>query len=411
MKKMLPGIGVFGTDPVVKILVPYLQAKGFRVEAIWSLTLHDAESAAKDLSIPFHTNKVDDLLMRKDVELVLILCPPNLHSQIAVKALGIGKHVMCDRPSGLSQCEALKMVLAQQYYPSLIGILNHSLRFHPGFIQMKRNVEKYVGQPTLCQCRIEMGPILGNHFNWMCDDVMGGGNVTLFGSHLIDLITYLTGQKAIRVHGVTKTLTQSTPFINGNTRRIASPDFSVIQMEMDGGMLVSLHLTNHLPKGHFTQEVLIIGSKGYLRAENGSIKGLLYNNNSNKDVGLEKENLLFEDTDPDTDLLLVDRNARNAIGNAVSSPLLPPIYMTGLLKLLSSLREAFNTPNGKEWKRESSVGLLGSGFEDGLYIQAVIEAIKRSSKECQWAKVSIITEEPDPNPVLTAAVRTSTISM
>lgn len=76
-------------------------------------------------------------------------------------------------------------------------------------------------------------------------------------------------------------------------------------------------------------EVLIIGSKGYLRAENGSIKGLLYNNNSNKDVGLEKENLLFEDTDPDTDLLLVDRNARNAIGNAVSSPLLPPIYMTG----------------------------------------------------------------------------------
>jgi len=78
---------------------------------------------------------------------------------------------------------------------------------------------------------------------------------------------------------------------------------------------------------------------------------------------------------------------------------------------LGSLREAFNTPNGKEWKRESTVGLLGSGFEDGLYIQAVIEAIKRSSKEMQWVKVNIITEEPDPNPVLTAAVRTSTISM
>lgn len=35
----LPGIGVFGTDPVVKILVPFLQAKGFRVEALWGLTL------------------------------------------------------------------------------------------------------------------------------------------------------------------------------------------------------------------------------------------------------------------------------------------------------------------------------------------------------------------------------------
>lgn len=63
----------------------------------------------------------------------------------------------------------------------------------------------------------------------------GGGNVTLFGSHLIDLITYLTGQKALRVHGIMKTLTQSTSTING-TRRITSPDFSVIQMEMDGGI-------------------------------------------------------------------------------------------------------------------------------------------------------------------------------
>jgi hypothetical protein len=175
-------------------------------------------------------------------------------------------------------------------------------------------------------------------------------------------------------------------------------------------MLVSLHLTNHLPKTYFSQDILLIGSKGYMKAEEGTIKGLLFSNNSNKDVSIEKESVLYEDS-PDTDLLLVDRNAARNNSANVSSPLLPPIYMTGLLKLLGSLREAFNTPNGKEWKRESTVGLLGSGFEDGLYIQAVIEAIKRSSKEMQWVKVNIITEEPDPNPVLTAAVRTSTISM
>lgn len=58
--------------------------------------------------------------------------------------------------------------------------------------------------------------------------------MTLFGSHLIDLITYLTGQRALRVHGITRALTQTTPNING-TRRITSPDFSVIQMEMDSG--------------------------------------------------------------------------------------------------------------------------------------------------------------------------------
>ena len=63
----------------------------------------------------------------------------------------------------------------------------------------------------------------------------GGGNVTLFGSHVIDLITYLTGLRAIRVHGVTRTLNSSTSCING-TRRITSPDYAVIQMEMESGV-------------------------------------------------------------------------------------------------------------------------------------------------------------------------------
>lgn len=49
-------------------------------------------------------------------------------------------------------------------------------------------------------------------------------------------------------------------------------------------------------------------------------------------------------------------------------------------------------------------------FEDGQYVMAVIEAVKRSSKMREWSEVSIIYEEPDPNPVLSAAVRRSTIA-
>ena len=41
---------------------------------------------------------------------------------------------------------------------------------------------------------------------------------------------------------------------------------------------------------------------------------------------------------------------------------------------------------------------------------AVIEAVKRSSKLREWTEVVTLTEEPDPNPVLSAAVRRSTIA-
>nr|CAI5865897.1 unnamed protein product [Callosobruchus analis] len=103
---MLPGIGVFGTAPVVRVLVPILRENGFRIEAIWSQMIQDAEDLAKELSIPFVTNKIDDVLLKKDVDLIFVLCPPILHAQISVKALGIGKHVVCDKPAGLTQADA-----------------------------------------------------------------------------------------------------------------------------------------------------------------------------------------------------------------------------------------------------------------------------------------------------------------
>ena len=59
---------------------------------------------------PLALFQVDDVLLKKDVALIIILCPPSLHSQIAVKALGIGKHVVCGVPGGLDQPECLRMV-------------------------------------------------------------------------------------------------------------------------------------------------------------------------------------------------------------------------------------------------------------------------------------------------------------
>jgi len=134
---MLPGIGVFGTGTAVKCLVPILKSCGFNVEALWGRTQDQAEDVARDLEISFCTNKVDEVLLHKGVDLVFIHCPPHLQSPIAVKALGIGKHVICGTPAGPSQLDALKMVNAAQYYPSLMSLMCNGLRFLPCFIKMR----------------------------------------------------------------------------------------------------------------------------------------------------------------------------------------------------------------------------------------------------------------------------------
>ena len=119
----LPGVGVFGSNTTARWMVRKLQDQGFRVEAIWCRVFSEAETVATALNIPFFTSRVDDVLLRKDVGLVVILCPPNLHSQIAVKALGIGKHVLCGIPGSLNQAEFLRMV---QVSPSPLALLTRT---------------------------------------------------------------------------------------------------------------------------------------------------------------------------------------------------------------------------------------------------------------------------------------------
>ncbi|XP_054286193.1 glucose-fructose oxidoreductase domain-containing protein 1-like [Macrosteles quadrilineatus] len=391
---MLPGIGVFGTGNIIKIAVPFLREKGFKIEAIWGRTLAAAEEVAKELDIPFYTNKIDDVLLRKDVDLIFIISSPNLHSQIAVKALGIGKHVLCDKPAGLCQSEALKMVRAAQYYPSLISIVNHSLRFLPAFSQMRKAIaDGYLGTEkdiTVCDVRVQMGSLLHDTYDWLCDGTMGGGVLTLVGSHVIDLVSHLICQRAVKVHGVVRTFNKQTEHVNG-IRNISSPDFCSFQMEMSGGTLVTVTLNNHLP-GQFHQEFLICG-KGHLVVRGGDLYGMKQ--------GASKEDVIYLDVE--------DLQKCGSINPVVANSI-PKPYMKGLFKMMGALKEAFLPVEDKRgWVKEPVA--LAATFEDGLYVQAVIDALRKSSSNKEWVKVTIITEEPDPNPLLSAAVRRSGISV
>ena len=182
---MLPGIGVFGTGTAVKCLVPILKSCGFKVEAIWGRTKEHAADVARDLEIAFSTHKVDEVLLHKDVDLVFLNCPPHLQSPIAAKALGIGKHVICGTPAGPNQVDALKMVNAAQYYPTLMSLMCNGLRFLPCFSKMRQLIDEgYIGDVTIIEARVHSGSFLKDKYDWMCDELMGGGVLNMQGIHL-----------------------------------------------------------------------------------------------------------------------------------------------------------------------------------------------------------------------------------
>lgn len=184
MHANLPGIGIFcGTNEVVRIIVPILREKGFVIQAIWGKTMKEAEEISKELKINFFTSKIDDVLLCKNVDLIFVLTQPLLHPQITVKSLGIGKHIVCDRPCGINKEDARKMCRSSEYYPSLIALVNHSLRFLPAYVHMKKSInDGIIGSLSLIDVTVKISSLLHENYDWLCSDDGGGGKQIFFTS-------------------------------------------------------------------------------------------------------------------------------------------------------------------------------------------------------------------------------------
>lgn len=408
------GCAIFGCNEISKVICSLLREKGFSVQAIWGKTKEEAQEFANELKITFYSNKIDDILLRKDVSFSFVLCQPYLHSHIVVKSLGIGKHVFCDHTFGINVADAQKMasleeqkiiylilttffylqVHASEYYPSLINLVNHSLRFLPAVVQCRKAIsEKLIGDISLIDVTVKISSLIHgkrlqllllhyrlisvilDKFTWLCDAHQGSGCLNLIGSHVIDLCYYLTGRKAKRVHGIVKTFRQQTSTING-IRHITAPDFCNFQLELDGSpnetiLVIANIQSNQGCRNGFEQDVSVIGEFGKLIIVGGDL--ICVRRKSGDETADYKEEKLYVE--------IQDMRTESTI---------PRQHIKGMSKMISALKEAFTTPaSNSNWNKEPVAS--AANFNDGLYVQQVIEAIKRSSDTRSWVKVESVS--------------------
>jgi predicted dehydrogenase len=221
------------------------------------------------------------------------------------------------------------------------------------------------------------GPsLLDRAYGWTCEELMGGGGLHTVGSTVIDLLSHLLGSRAQRVHGLLRTFLTQSASICG-IRRVTSDDFCFFQMLMgeagpgagSGGVCCTVTLNFNMP-GAFTQEVMVVGSAGRLVARGTQLYGERHGGGGEE-------------------LLLGDGGRAGP-----ADPLLP--HLRGLGSMVTALRHSFQAHGERRsWAREPVAA--APSFEDGLYVQTVVEAVKRSSRSGEWECVEVMTQEPDPN--------------
>lgn len=114
-----------------KVIPAMQRARLCDIRAIASRDLEKAESVAAELGIPQAYGSYEALLADPDIDAIYNPLPNHLHVSVSLQALEAGKHVLCEKPIGLSSAEGQQLLDAARAHPDLKVMEASMYRHHP----------------------------------------------------------------------------------------------------------------------------------------------------------------------------------------------------------------------------------------------------------------------------------------
>ncbi len=200
MKKIRWGILSTARIGVEKV-IPAMQRGDFtEVVAIASRSADKAREAAGALGVPRAHGSYEDLLADPDVDAIYNPLPNDGHVPWSIRALEAGKHVLCEKPIGLSAAEGRTLVDAAAGHPRLKIMEAFMYRHHPQW----RLAKQVAGSGKIGKLRT-----IQTFFSFFNDDprnirndpAMGGGGMMDIGCYAVSLSRFLFGGEPTRAFG------------------------------------------------------------------------------------------------------------------------------------------------------------------------------------------------------------------
>lgn len=143
----------------------------------------------------------NELLRRSDIDALDICLPTPMHEEIAVRSLGAGKHVFCEKPMAraLAGCDAM---IEAQVKSGRILMIGHVLRFWPHYLQAHELMASgEIGQ--IISARFERQSPIPRWSRWMLDGAQSGGAPLDLHLHDADVALWWFGEPSqIEASGV-----------------------------------------------------------------------------------------------------------------------------------------------------------------------------------------------------------------
>jgi len=183
---------------VANVLPAMQQGEYCELVGITSRDLNRAEAAAQQLGIPRAYDSYEALLADPDIQAVYIPLPNHLHVPWSIKALQAGKHVLCEKPIGLTSAEGQQLLDVSRQHPELKIMEAFMYRHHPQWQKAKQLVDEgQIGELRTIQTFFSYHNVDPNNIRNVAG--IGGGGLLDIGCYCISLSRWIFGAEPQRV--------------------------------------------------------------------------------------------------------------------------------------------------------------------------------------------------------------------
>ena len=161
-----------------------------------------------------------DIVNDPEIDVVSVCTPNNAHAQVAIAALNVGKHVLCEKPiaSTLEDAKAMAEAAEKAFARGVIAMNAYQYRRVPAIDLAKKFIDEgSIGQLFNVRCTYlqSWSADPASPLSWRFQkDIAGAGTLGDIASHVIDIAQYLAGD-IDEVTGMMKTYITERPVQEG----------------------------------------------------------------------------------------------------------------------------------------------------------------------------------------------------
>jgi D-xylose 1-dehydrogenase (NADP+, D-xylono-1,5-lactone-forming) len=193
--------GVLGAANIARLFISSVApSKKLRVTTVASRDAEKGRAFAREVGIERSHGTYEALLADADIDAIYLPLPNGLHAAWAIRALEAGKHVLCEKPIGVSAKEARSMYAAARANNRHL-VEGYPYMAQPQTLKMRELIAAgAIGKVKLV--RASFGFSLADRKNVRFVPDLGGGAILDAGSYAVSLVRIATGMSPTRVHAV-----------------------------------------------------------------------------------------------------------------------------------------------------------------------------------------------------------------